>query len=82
MDTLDILFIAYIVCIAAVAIVMTVIIGKAEADWRRQRLITLYEMIRLEKELYDESIRQLEEMKRRNMKAAEEAGKAMREGEE
>lgn len=41
MDTLDILFIAYIVCIAAVAIVMTVIIGKAEADWRRQRLITL-----------------------------------------
>lgn len=75
MDTLDILFIVYIACITTVAIVMTIIIGRAEADWRRQRLITLYEMIRLEKELHDESMRQLDELKRRKLKAAEEAAK-------
>lgn len=75
MDTLDILFTVYIACITTVAVVMTIIIGRAEAAWRRQRLIALYEMIRLEKELHDESMRQLDELKRRKLKAAEEAAK-------
>lgn len=81
MDTLDILFIVYIACITTVAVVMTIIIGRAEAAWRRQRLIALYEMVRLEKELHDESVRQLDELKRRNIKAAQEAQRVIRERE-
>ena len=80
MDTLGIQLIAGMMFSAA-AIVAAIIIEMTEADWRRQRLITLYEMISLEKELHDESIRQLNELKRRNIKAAQEAQRVIRERE-
>lgn len=81
MDTLGIQLIAGMMFAAAAAIVAAIIIEMTEADWRRQRLITLYEMISLEKELHDESIRQLNELKRRNIKAAQEAQRVIRERE-
>lgn len=81
MNTFDILFIALLAFSVAAAIAMAVIIERAMADWRRQRRITLYEMIRIEKELYDESVRQLDELKRRNIKAVQEAQRAIRERE-
>lgn len=81
MDTLGIQLIAGMMFAAAAAIVAAIIVEMTEADWRRQRLITLYEMISLEKELHDESIRQLNELKRRNIKAAQEAQRVIRERE-
>lgn len=81
MGTLDIQLIAGITFGAAAAIVTAIILEMTEADWRRQRLITLYEMISLEKELYDESARQFDELKRRNIKAAQEAQRVIRERE-
>lgn len=93
MDTLDILCIAFIAFSVAAVIVMEVIIERVEAERLRQRRITLYKLIMLygtirvkkelylEKQLHDESARQLNELKRRNTKAAQEAQRVIRERE-